>query len=382
MRKYHCFLALFFLLGLASCNNSENSIDKKSSDSNNTVIDDFHKKWKGTIGKYRVTLELSKTDSLLSGTYCYNEVGLPISLTGTIKPNGTFSLNEKDESGAVTGIFNGKFSASRELKGTWTNSKNKKTLEFVLTEEKGLDIEITYEDFKAENCFLAEKNKLNIEDEIYSWDTTCTTIDIHLLNFKCDDPLVTEQVNNFIVKEVIKNCSFENNLKYKTIDELINYVKNTEKEEDLGYELGVYCNLISTHDNMLCISIGEYSYGYGAAHPNHSGRYYNFNLSTGKLIKLNTLFKSGFLEKLTQIAKKDFLKQNNNKDQDWEMEWGDGVFEFKLNDDFTLTPKGIIFSFDPYEIACYAAGDSEVMIAYEEIKDLIYPNGLLKQFLK
>lgn len=38
-----------------------------------------------------------------------------------------------------------------------------------------------------------------------------------------------------------------------------------------------------------------------------------------------------------------------------------------------LTSRGVVFSYQPYEIGCYADGDIHFVLPYAEIKDLLNP---------
>ena len=43
---------------------------------------------------------------------------------------------------------------------------------------------------------------------------------------------------------------------------------------------------------------------------------------------------------------------------------------------FCITPKGILFLYNPYEIAAYAYGEIELFIPFSEIKSVVNPKFL------
>ncbi len=373
MRNFFSLILLSLLFVRCSGDNATEQPEVKKAE-RSVFQQDFHKKWKGTIGKYKVTIELSKTDTLLSGTYYYNEVGMPISLSGAMDSAGNFSLTEKNENFDIIGTFTGKLTTNHQLRGYWQNPKNKKRLDFLFEETEQPFVTVGYEDFNAENCIQADQNRSKSVEEMNYWDTLCTSLSIHLMKVSAENEDVADRINKIIEEEITSGSEDYVELKVQSAEEFARIVKN--KPLEFGFELELFCNLVATHEGILCISLGEYSYGFGAAHPNHGSQYYNFDLSSGKLIHLKDLLLPSFKQKLNRIAEKNFIKANG--DEGWDFEKG----KFELNEDFTITTKGLLFSFDPYEIGSYAAGSPEVFITYKEMREFINPDGLLKQFIK
>jgi hypothetical protein len=76
-------------------------------------------------------MTLSQNGKSLSGSYYYEKVGKPITLSGGI--NGQqFTLKEYDENGKSTGTFSGRFVTSDTIEGTWSNADASKTYPFSL----------------------------------------------------------------------------------------------------------------------------------------------------------------------------------------------------------------------------------------------------------
>src|SRR5512138_452278 len=67
------------------------------------------REFSGAINRsIRIKMTLSQSGKTLSGSYYYEKVGKPITLSGSI--NGQqFTLKEYDESGNNTGTFSGRF---------------------------------------------------------------------------------------------------------------------------------------------------------------------------------------------------------------------------------------------------------------------------------
>jgi hypothetical protein len=47
-----------------------------------------------------------------------------------------------------------------------------------------------------------------------------------------------------------------------------------------------------------------------------------------------------------------------------------------------LTPVGIRFLYNQYEIKPYAAGQTDLVVPYTQIKQLLKPNTVIAQYLK
>lgn len=357
-----------------ACNSNSTQISEssKTTQADQPIPSTFYKKFEGTIGDISIVMDLTKKDSNLTGKYYYTKVGLPLSINGHINDNGRFNLSEMNEKFEETGIFSGTLTNDKKISGTWTNSKTKKTLTLNLLEKTENIVAISFENRHSENCINAEKNKKKQSADLMSWDTLCTTIDLDLINVIAPSKEVTQKINKSI-KELIYGFSNEDK-KYFSIDELMNSVNSVE--DDAGYNLYIGCGLVTNDNDILCISIGESLYGFGAAHPISGSNYYNFDIKTGNQIFIEDILVPNFEKLLNRIAEKKFIETNGA--DGWNFEKG----MFELSRDFAITPGGLLFSFDPYEIGPYAMGAPEVFIPYKDIDNLLRPNKLPQAWIK
>ena len=120
------------------------------------------------------------------------------------------------------------------------------------------------------------------------------------------------------------------------------------------------------------------SNGYtGGAHGYDTVGYTNVSIATQKKLTLRELFLPGTEEKLKAVALKFYRMQHNLKpfqpltDDDW--------FEnrFVLAENFAITPRGLYFLYNRYEIKPYAAGQTSFFLPYGAVRDLIDPQGPL-----
>lgn len=123
-------------------------------------------------------------------------------------------------------------------------------------------------------------------------------------------------------------------------------------------------------DTLLSLSVVE-EYFTGGAHGGYGTFFINIDPRTGADFKLSNLLKPGYEEPLTKLGDKSFRKVRELPDT---ASFMDNYFEFPddkfaLNQNYGFTKEGIVFYYNSYEIAPYAAGPTEVLIPYEQIKD-------------
>lgn len=102
--------------------------------------------------------------------------------------------------------------------------------------------------------------------------------------------------------------------------------------------------------------------------------FYHVYTKKGARVTLEQIFKKGFDQKLLLIAEAIFRKNDNLKpadklDEAHGYNFTDG--KFLLNDNFTLTEKGIKFLFNVQEIKPFDQGVTELEIPYSELKEIL-----------
>jgi hypothetical protein len=97
---------------------------------------DFTKTFEGTINnKFSIKMTLTKKATRLSGTYCYKSKGKPLKLDGTIDKSGILKLKEFDNTGNMTGIFEGQLQGEK-ITGYWKKPDGSKKMTFSVNEIK------------------------------------------------------------------------------------------------------------------------------------------------------------------------------------------------------------------------------------------------------
>lgn len=118
----------------------------------------------------------------------------------------------------------------------------------------------------------------------------------------------------------------------------------------------------------------------GKAHSNISYEAMNYNLNTGEKLELNDLFLPGvdFLQYLSQISRRDLNQLPlaapfiiEDRTQPSEMNYKN----------FSFTDKGLVLTFEPYQVGTYSSGLPTVTIPYSELKAVMAPE-LISLFIK
>ncbi len=335
----------------------------------------FYKKLQGTIGNSAITMDLVRRDSVISGTYFYEKVGLPLSLSGSLSAAGVISMMEFEDQGDETGAFEGKFTDGHTFTGEWSNKAKHNALPFQLTEVMDGKPSITLEHFREENC-AARDQRLKLAEQSDGTPTydMCAYIDVSSIVVTMGNAAVDAAIAGEILRAQALDVSEEESagkrIAPQSMADYLHTIQNLEFEEDLFRDQAI--DIITNDRGILCLNAGGYDFN-GGAHGIGWTHYLNLDLETGKLLLLKDLLVPKFADRLNAIAAKIFfdIPQNEEMLDDSEQS------HFKLNDNFAITPGGLIFTFQPYEIGPYSAGMPEVRIPYTEMEDLIPAGGKL-----
>ena len=125
----------------------------------------------------------------------------------------------------------------------------------------------------------------------------------------------------------------------------------------------------SVVDTLLCYVITRSSYT-GGAHGIYGTECYNYSLAGGYEITTADLFTEAQLERLNRLIREDICKHYGVR-SDEELETKGFFPEYiGVTENFLVTPEGITFYYNPYDIGCYALGSVEVSVSREQLAGL------------
>lgn len=177
----------------------------------------------------------------------------------------------------------------------------------------------------------------------------------------------------------------------KDLDEAGNFIENTSKnlaevwaESKDSVPSYVRCNyltseyaLIRSDAQAVCLQIFSEIY-LGGAHGDHNVKFYKFDPRSGEPIRLGQLI--GNLENAESFLVENLPKQHPDACLFDYPETIHGLFAKAresqdaadiLEQHWSLTDSGLVFHFNPYEVASYADGILSVKIAYSEHPELL-----------
>lgn len=135
-------------------------------------------------------------------------------------------------------------------------------------------------------------------------------------------------------------------------------------------------------NNIFSYGIDRYVY-MGGAHGLNNRLYFNFDLTTGKLITEKDIFMPNYKSTLATLIKKRIVEESReDKTEDTEQissledtdYWTDSIIP---NGNFYITDEGINYVFNPYEIGPYYMGQTDVTLPFDRLSGLLKPNSVI-----
>jgi hypothetical protein len=330
--------------------------------------------FRGNIaGNLSIEMVLLKDGDRVTGAYMYPKVGKDIALTGTIDKDGNVTLTESDETGKQTGIFKGKWrpafdspdSNIKEIEGKWSKPDGSKQTDFMVSQQP---LEFTAA-VKVVPKVIKETNK----EKRYTVDAEYPQIegDARFEGFN-------REARNLISKDVAAFKTSESETESEEPTELPAETQNSSL--DAGYDFRY------ATDDLISLEWGEGTYERGAAHGNHLTQVLNYDVKKGKKLALSDLFidKSKYLTAIATYCLKELKDRAKKPDSmilEDQIESGAGPRADNYRA-WSITKKGLWITFDPYQVAAYAAGPQYILVPYSALKDIIRPDGPIANFAK
>jgi len=321
------FVAL--LLFIASCNNSDNP--------------KLYGHFEGRFQGFQSTLDLTYiNDSTIYISILYSNYTRFAETTTTIKDNKFDLLIYKDFYTKDTLAY---------YKCNWTDDK-------LIMEDQ----------LKEGTLVFNEVYNHSLKPKVYVVDTTVSNDSVKLLIY---------QANTLKFKYKFKFIPTYNQI-YARIDTLAGYAKEDYKfAADNGYSWFMPYSyydtwyIVRNSDNLLTLEHSVYSYT-GGAHGNSYDLFYNIDIETGELIKLNDIITD-------TTAIKDLLWERLVKR---DIPLLVGKDDFYITGNFDLSRDAITFVYNQYEVAPYSEGTIEITLYFDRISKYLKTSYLKRFFPK
>lgn len=329
----------------------------------------FYKHFEGNINeKAAVVMELIKEREKISGQYYYKSTGIPISISGTIDKTGTITMQEYSDEGE-TGAFNVTLHSDGKLSGTWANMTTMKSfgVEMLENYDNSLRFELKY---KQDVMHLRENA-----------DLASFTHYISTLVPQNSIAELTDSIYKKIFGFEPKNHDFEA-LSKEYIQVNSKEFRSAEEADIFNdWESYLYANVKYNDNNILCLEIGGYYY-MGGAHGNSYAEFITFDKQNNKFVTLKDILNLGTEKQVAEKLLKALLNQVEVETLDDLQNEGFSTEYIKPTENFYLTPKAIVFHYNPYEIAPYAAGAPEISLAFDDLSEVIINKELIDRIKK
>ena len=341
-------------------NSSAGTMQETAAGGAATAGDKFY--FRGRINyDLKVEMTLVRDGDRLTGTYFYPRVGKNIDLKGTVSKDGNVELRESDETGKDTGVFKGKWTSNAmglaEIEGKWSRPDGSKETDFQISQQP---LELASSVRVAPKVIKEDNKKLR-----YSVDAEYPEIqgDSRFDKFNQEArAMITKDVAAFKSSETAEEGEESGDLPAETQSSTL----------DIGYQIH-----FATAD-LISVEFREGEYSRGAAHGNSVTAVLNYDVKNGRKIALADLFnpKTNYLGVLANYSKKE-LKDKLTKDEMFDEDMVKSGTEPTADNyaAWTITRKGLYITFDPYQVAAYAAGPQSVLVPYSALKDIIKPDG-------
>lgn len=145
-----------------------------------------------------------------------------------------------------------------------------------------------------------------------------------------------------------------------------------QKRPDVFNSVGLTYEVLLATDDLLSIYFDGYSYGIGAAHSVQFSFTVNYDLKSGKLLKLADIFKPNInhLQFISQYCMSELTKRHG------EYIWKEALTAKAKNyQSWNITKEGITINFDACAVVACAGGEQEVKIPFATLKDMLNLNS-------
>jgi len=227
-----------------------------------------------------------------------------------------------------------------------------------------------------ENTFTSAVYKtINIieKDEDCETEDFCTRISIELPQItKCAKSLDNEKINRDI-RQLVASGALEakdsqKNLEAICIDFIRDYKSFESKVSDgvVPWELEIVARIITNDQRFISVIVEEESY-LGGAHGNHQVKFLNYDVLSGKPLKLDEIPVD--IEQFKKLAEQIF-RENKRIAPQADLQQEGYTFDgnqFSLPENFGIENNHIILYYNNYEIAPYSMGPTELRIPLQSI---------------
>jgi hypothetical protein len=163
------------------------------------------------------------------------------------------------------------------------------------------------------------------------------------------------------------------------IDECQNQSIRSQGQAAWPWQADVTVQVILDRPGMVTLALFSNTFT-GDARNTSNTQYFVFDAVSGRLLGLHDLFVPGFESKLDALIEKH-VRQMNIFAEPESLTQGPNEQPLKTiyhTDNFAVTGTGIMFMYNPYEIAPFSSDTIRIELSFDELRDILYPRQELK----
>lgn len=348
------------------------------------------RRFDGTIGKdLGITLYLSENSDFdggaeLSGTYHYHRSGLPIDLEiERVDRSEHLKAREAKWDTArgediVTGLWDVTLQ-DKTIDGTWKSPDGKKSLPLHLVESypKG-SVPLRIIRLHFANTMQRDTQRTGYERTLSYPQVVGKGKVIERLNealrqevlsfFSDDDGKHRKKHKSATIADIEKQM-------FAPPDEAVEFDGDFNYVDTSSHE----AHVVTNGDGFLTIEFAHSSYS-GGAHGNFGSNYLVLDLTTGDPVELESQVVKGFEKHWIELGAAALRKSAGVGPKAPLTDAGLFEDKLELNKNWYLMPGGIGYSYDPYEIGPYAAGQITFELEWKDIAADLKPGSALAEF--
>lgn len=111
-------------------------------------------------------------------------------------------------------------------------------------------------------------------------------------------------------------------------------------------------------------------------------RYFSFNIEEMTRIEISDIFEEETLPEIEALLRKQLLKDTGYSNEEQLIEIGYFNMEnLVVSNNFLISDAGITFHYNPYEIACFAVGATDITLQFDDIKEMIKQDSPIQKLI-
>lgn len=369
IHRYVPFLVFVFILAACSSDKQEPQVRQGASDTTLAAADkvqgSFYKRYTGTVAGKNVTVLLALDDTSLSGSYTYEDYGIPIRLWGSLHDSVThiFKLLEGGRDNVAEWVI-GFYGDS--VIGVWDGGD--KTYDIRLRQASIVDMVLWHRADSLKAKSGQQEPQAVTSARFYVPSQNSAPFERAIARSLPEKSFESAKSSATSLEQFWQQSTKQFFQEYR---EIVTGLSDSDLTQPwLNYDRSYESDIYYDRDSILVLAVGYYEYT-GGAHGNGGTHFLNYDFKQQKEWKLNEMITVDSAKLIAALDRKarEYFKVPAGKPISGPL----FVDKMYVPDDYFITSKGIMFNYWPYAIASYAEGEIKLFVPYSEIASLLKP---------